>query len=124
MFPFWCPLTRSIGITTLLFTAISHIGLTNERNCLWGIVNLDHGHRCLECSNRLRTSFPEQAVYFYIKEKYPDAINSYKEVFSNGMELDVYIPSIKTGIEYYGIAWHKDNTLEKEERKYEICKQN
>ena len=36
----------------------------------------------------------------------------------------MYIPSIRTGIEYDGIAWHKDDTLEKEERKYEICKQN
>ena len=88
------------------------------------ISNRYHGRGCPECRKGLKTSFPEQAVFYYIKKVFPDAINSYKDVFSNGMEIDVYIPSIKTGIEYDGIAWHKDETLEKEERKYEICKQN
>ena len=88
------------------------------------ISNRYHGRGCPDCRKGLKTSFPEQAVLFYVKKKFPDAINSFKDIFSNGMELDVYIPSIKTGIEYDGIAWHKDDTLEKEERKYEICKQN
>ena len=88
------------------------------------INNRYNGRGCPECSKRIKTSFPEQAVYFYIKKKFPDAINSYKEIFNNGMELDVYIPSMKVGIEYDGIAWHKDKTLAKERRKYEICKKN
>ena len=88
------------------------------------INNRYNGRGCPECKKRFKTSFPEQAVFFYLKIKFPDAINAYKDVFSNGMELDVYIPSIKTGIEYDGIAWHKDDTLEREERKYEICKRN
>lgn len=88
------------------------------------INNRYHGRGCPECRKQLKTSFPEQAVFFYIKKKFPDAINSFRDLFSNGMEIDVYIPSIRTGIEYDGIAWHKDDTLEKEERKYEICKQN
>lgn len=88
------------------------------------ISNRYHGRGCPECRKQLKTSFPEQAVFFYIKKKFPDAINSFRDLFSNGMEIDVYIPSIRTGIEYDGIAWHKDDTLEKEERKYEICKQN
>ena len=82
------------------------------------INNRYYGRGCPECSKRLKTSFPEQAVYFYIKKKFPDAINSYKEIFKNGMELDVYIPSLKIGIEYDGIAWHKDNLLAKERKKY------
>ena len=88
------------------------------------INNRYNGRGCPECKKRLRTSFPEQAVFFYIKKKFPDAINSYKEAFVKTMELDVYIPSIKTGIEYDGFAWHKDDTLEKEKRKYETCKQH
>ena len=69
----------------------------------------------------MNTSFPEQAVYFYIKKVFPDAINSYKDIFDNRMELDIYIPSIKVGIEYDGAKWHKDETLYKERTKYHIC---
>lgn len=88
------------------------------------INNRYNGRGCPECRKGLKTSFPEQAVYFYVKQKYPDAINSYKEIFTNGMELDVFIPSERIGIEYDGQAWHKDESLEKEKRKYSICRQN
>ncbi len=70
-----------------------------------------------------QTSFPEQAIYFYIKQKYTDTYNRYLEIFNNGMELDIYIPSKKIGIEYDGIAWHSsDKTHEREKIKYEICR--
>ena len=39
------------------------------------------------------------------------------------MELDIYIPSIKTAIEYDGIFWHKNNR-KREEKKYQICQKN
>lgn len=48
------------------------------------------GKGCPVCSKSLKTSFPEQAVFYYIKMAFPDAINSYKEIFENGMELDIY----------------------------------
>jgi len=86
------------------------------------INNRYNGRGCPECSKRMHTSFPEQAIYYYVKKKFPDAINSYKEIFSNGMEIDIYIPSQKIGIEYDGIAWHKESFIEKEIKKYEICK--
>ena len=88
------------------------------------INNRFNGRGCPMCVKRVKTSFPEQAVYFYVKKKFPDAINSYRDIFKKRMELDVYIPSIKVGIEYDGIQWHKDETLEKEKRKYDICRRN
>lgn len=88
------------------------------------INNRYNGQGCPECRKRLHTSFPEQAVLFYVKKVYPDAVNSYKDIFSNKMELDIYIPSIKTGIEYDGIAWHNNATLKKEQKKYSICKEH
>lgn len=88
------------------------------------INNRYNGRGCPECQKRLHSSFPEQAVYFYVKQKYPEAINSYKDCFKNGMELDVYIPSLHVGVEYDGKAWHGDDALQKERRKYEICRQN
>ena len=85
------------------------------------------GEGCPSCAKALRTSFPEQCFFFYTKKIYPDAINSYREIFDNGMELDIYIPSIKTGIEYDGFFWHDrqdKSALLREEKKYQICKEN
>ena len=54
---------------------------------------------------------------------YPDAINRYKDIFDNSMELDIYIPSIRLGIEYDGAHWHRTQKEHvREIQKYEICK--
>lgn len=81
------------------------------------INNRYNGRGCPECKKRLQISFPEQAVFFYVKQKYPDAINSYTNCFNNGMELDVFIPSLNVGIEYDGKAWHDDDKLKNEKLK-------
>ena len=88
------------------------------------IYNRVSGSDCPICSRARRTSFPEQCFFYYIKKVFPDAINSYRDIFENGMELDIYIPSIKTGIEYDGIFWHDKKSLHREEKKYDICKNN
>ena len=80
---------------------------------------------CPICAARRNTSFPEQAIYYYIKKIYPDAINRYKCIFDNGMELDVYIPSIHLAIEFDGRAFHNTDVQHKRELvKYSICKKN
>ncbi len=71
-----------------------------------------NGRNCPTCGKELQTSFPEQAVYYYVKQFFPDAINSDKVTV--GVELDIYIPSIKYAIEYDGLNWHKNNQFEKE----------
>lgn len=78
---------------------------------------------CPRCNDGRQTSFAEQAVYFYVKKLYPDAVNRYKEIFTNGMELDIFIPSIKVAIEYDGEAWHKSDKAEREKKKYQICQE-
>lgn len=80
------------------------------------------GEGCSACSHARRTSFPEQCFFFYVKKYYSDAINSYREIFDNRMELDIYVPSINTGIEYDGIYWHGKTAIAREEKKYSICK--
>lgn len=75
---------------------------------------------CPNCLKHRKTSFPEQAIFYYIKKAFPDAMNGYTDLFNNRMELDIYIPSIKTGIEYDGIHWHNNDG--KEQEKYRICK--
>ena len=83
------------------------------------------GSGCPKCATARQTSFPEQAVYFYVSKVYPDAINGYTDIFNNhGMELDIYIPSLKTGIEYDGSAYHKSQKQKTRElKKYETCRE-
>ena len=72
---------------------------------------------CTICSKENHTSFPEQALFYYINLYFPDAVNSDREAI--GMELDIYIPSYKTAIEYDGKQWHKSNSYEA--KKNERC---
>ena len=75
---------------------------------------------CPICDKENHTSFPEQAMFFYIKQAFPDTLNSDKKTI--GMELDIFIPSIKTAIEYDGVNWHKNNQYELKKNKE--CKNN
>lgn len=97
----------------------------NRHEFLAAVYIRKSGRGCPYCAKALRTSFPEQAVYYYIKQVFPDAINSYKEIFSAPMELDIYVPSIKTGIEYDGKVYHSSADMQwRDSRKYEICREN
>ena len=77
---------------------------------------------CPKCIKAKSTSFPEQAIYYYVKKCFPETVNRYREPFENGMELDVYIPSFRIGLEYDGMAFHKsEDQHERELKKYKIC---
>lgn len=65
---------------------------------------------CPICSQQSQTSFPEQAIYFYVKQIFADVINRY---IQDNKEIDIFIPSKKIGIEYNGYFSHK-NKLEKD----------
>ncbi len=83
------------------------------------------GAGCSVCAKHMKTSFPEQAIFYYIKQVFPDAINGYKADFLGRMELDIYIPSIKTAIEYDGKTFHTTTKSQlKDSRKYRLCKEN
>lgn len=64
-----------------------------------------------------KSSFPEQAVMFYIRKAFPSAtkLNS-KEI----SEIDIFIPELKVGIEYDGPS-HK-NRVKDDIRKSAACK--
>lgn len=80
---------------------------------------------CPKCMKHERTSFPEQALYYYVNLLYSNAINSYTELFEDATELDIYIPEIKTAIEYDGKAFHSNNRANKKNiQKYRVCKEN
>lgn len=80
---------------------------------------------CPSCQARTHTSFPEQAVFYYINKALPDTLNGYRDIFDTRMELDVYIPSRKIAIEYDGKAWHKNKSdVQRDINKYNICKKH
>ena len=76
------------------------------------------GNGCPLCSSELQTSFPEFAIIYYLRQQGIDAIQSYGEL---GYELDIYLPTLKIGIEYDGYFWHK-NSINKDLNKNSRCK--
>lgn len=107
----------------------------NSNKRVWWICAMGHewrtsinhranGSGCPYCKKSMQTSFPEQAVFYYTKKAYPDTVNQYTDIFEHHrMELDVFIPSLKIGIEYDGIAFHKTQVQQQREiKKYSICK--
>ena len=88
-----------------------------------GIYSRVAGNGCPKCARRLQSSFPEQALFFYIKQYFHDAVNGYRdEAFDRSTELDIYIPSRKIGIEYDGKHWHNSKeTRTREINKYKKC---
>ncbi len=88
------------------------------------ILHRSSGTNCPICNSGRQTSFAEQATFFYVKMLYPDAISRYKASFLDRMELDIFIPSIRFAIEYDGEAWHKKDTIKREQLKYKKCHEN
>lgn len=79
---------------------------------------------CPECSKWLHTSFPEQAIYFYVSKQFDIVINNEKPKLDGfgRFSLDVYVPSIKTAIEYDGQRWHSaKQAQDRDARKDDAC---
>lgn len=79
------------------------------------------GSNCPKCSGA-NTSFAEQAIFYYIKKFYPDAINRYIDITTN-KEIDIYIPMLNLGIEYDGYVFHKDKK-EFDDKKTQLLQDN
>ena len=83
------------------------------------------GTGCPYCKNRYSSSFPEQAIFYYIKRLFPDAKNRVKGLVGNNMEFDIFVPSRKVAIEFDGAYWHgNDKAHDKERIKYNYCQDN
>ena len=88
----------------------------------WQAVIYSRKHNgCPTCSGETRTSFPEQVIFYYLQQITP-ANNRY--IVAPRVEIDVYLPELKIGIEYDGAYFH--NSLEsnaREEKKENILSQ-
>jgi len=72
------------------------------------------GVGCPICAKESGTSFPEQAIFYYINK----VITSESRFLYNGIEIDIYIPSCHIGIEYDGKHYHNSpRAINREEKK-------
>lgn len=62
---------------------------------------------CPRCSDGIQVSFPEKAIAFYLQTAGLEIKENYRPQWLKRKELDIYIPSLRVGIEYDGEAWHK-----------------
>ena len=108
------PDTISIGSSRKAWWRCSRCG----HKLLSTINNRGQSKGCPNCNTQ--TSFPEQAVFYYIKSAFQDAINRYSY---HNTEIDIYIPSIQVGIEYDGVFFH-DDRLTHENKKDLFCMNN
>ncbi len=73
------------------------------------------GRGCKKCNDEFHSSFPEQAVYFYLSQitEAQNRARVYKR------EIDVYLPNLSIGIEYNGKFYHaRRKANDKEKQKY------
>ena len=84
------------------------------------INNRNNGIGCPICNSERKTSFPEYAIEYYLAKYGLDVIHSHKGL---GYELDIYIPSRKTAVEYDGYLWHKSKTKKDLEKNFK-CKRD
>lgn len=86
------------------------------------IASRTQGRGCRECNKEKGTSFPEQAIFFYLRQMFPSAENRYRIGRS---EIDIYIPDMKVGIEYDGSYYHQSKKKQSiDESKNCFCQEN
>lgn len=85
-----------------------------ERDHEWQttVSHRSNGRRCPKCFGECKTSFPEQAIFFYFN-KITTAHNRY--MIDPTTEIDVYLPEYKIGIEYDGAYYHNSKKAEERE---------
>ena len=97
--------------------------------CTWGhewkatVVSRVQGNGCPVCAKARNISFPEKTIVYYLKDIFSDLQeNANKSLLPwlGKMEIDIYIPSLKLGIEYDG----PQHLLVSDQRKNTICCRN
>ena len=80
------------------------------------VCNRNKGRGCPVCSSEISTSYPEQAIHFYLNKLF-DTKNRY---LIEGKEVDIYIEKYGVGIEYDGILFHSSEESQKKEHKKDL----
>ena len=88
---------------TIRHDACGHEWSTTSSRVLYGQVS------CPKCDPS-GSSKEERDVYAYVLTLCPDAINGHRYLGRNS--VDIYIPSLRIGIEYNGLYWHSATVRE------------
>ncbi|MFB5089505.1 zinc-ribbon domain-containing protein [Psychrobacillus sp. PGGUH221] len=80
---------------------------------------------CKKCKSEVHTSLIEQTLFYYIRIAFTDAQNRYIYSFEEKkkIEFDIYIPSIKTAIEYDGFFHNPESSIKNDQLKNSICQE-
>ena len=66
--------------------------------------------------NILSGSLPEQIIYYFLKKHFKNVDHNYRPNWlknpatNSNLEIDIWIPSLKIGVEYDGVKWHSEET--------------
>ena len=77
------------------------------------------GNGCPHCAKESQVSLPEKAVFFYLSKHFSDIEENYHPKTFGKYEIDIYIPSLRLGVEYDGRNWHK--TTNNDIKKDKLC---
>ena len=109
--------------TEILYTAtkkynfICKHGHSFQREIYDRTLNFAH---CPTCQKSNKTSIKEKTVYYYLKKYFNDTVENYSDKSLMGKEIDIFIPSMKVGVEYDGQFYHQN--YERDIKKNILCK--
>lgn len=86
------------------------------------VLGRKRGTDCPQCNIENHTSFPERAIFYYMKQYIGEVEDSYHNPIIGRKEIDIFLPKYNFGIEYDGQAWHKDYNRDIEKDK--VCYKN
>lgn len=86
------------------------------------VLGRKRGTDCPQCNIENHTSFPERAIFYYMKQYIDEVKDSYHNSIIGRKEIDIYLPKYNFGIEYDGQAWHRDYNRDIEKDK--VCFKN
>lgn len=116
---------KNVGINPSDFTCGSNkvVNWICENGHEWPapIYRIARGSGCPHCAKQKSTSFPEQAILFYLSKAFET--KSREKVFNQ--EVDILLPKLNSGIEYDGLRYHSNEfSLKREKIKDEILQKN
>lgn len=79
-----------------------------------------NGNGCPKCKRIYKSSRAEFAIKYYLQKYFPNIQSGWHSSVIQHYELDLYIPSLKLGIEYDGAKWHSNP--KNDVVKAELCK--
>ena len=84
------------------------------------------GSGCPECASGLRTSFPEQCIFYYLSRDLPSSVENRSQapvLSGETVEVDIFVPEMHFGIEYDGLHWHASRK-DSDEKKTQLLRES